>query len=113
VFADPVPTILRELTAQGDDLSRAKVWLADTLTVDADEILRRWSELPDLKMTAAGPHVPLLLEARELYRHRPGTPRGHYPHIHPVAIIDVSFRQASFQTSFRHRVRVVGAGPPQ
>jgi hypothetical protein len=67
-FSDPVPELLRRLLARGDDLSRIKEKLADDLTVDSDEVLRRWSELPDVEMTA-GPHVPLLFEARELYRH--------------------------------------------
>lgn len=67
-FADPLPGILRRLLGEGRDLSGIKERLATHLTVDPDETLRRWSELPDLDPTA-GPHVALLLEARELYRH--------------------------------------------
>lgn len=65
---DVVPTILRRALAEGRGLTRIKERLASELTLDSEEVLRRWSELPDLDPTA-GPHVPLLLEARELYRH--------------------------------------------
>ena len=67
-FADLVPAVLGMLLAQGRDLTPVKEKLAKDLALDPDETLQRWSELPNLELTA-GPHVPLLLEARELYRH--------------------------------------------
>lgn len=67
-FADPLPGVLRRLVAEGGDFSGIKEKIAEHLSLDPDETLRRWSELPDLEPTS-GPHVPLLLEARELYRH--------------------------------------------
>jgi hypothetical protein len=67
-FADFLPGLFRRLLAEGRDLGGVKAKLANDLNPDLDAILRRWSELPDLEPTA-GPHVPLLLEARELYRH--------------------------------------------
>lgn len=67
-FADPLPGVLRRLLEEGRDLGAIKEKLMRQLIVDPDEALRRWSELPDLEPTT-GPHVPLLLEARELYLH--------------------------------------------
>ncbi|MBI3127105.1 MAG: hypothetical protein HYZ11_05840 [Candidatus Tectomicrobia bacterium] len=67
-FADLLPGVLRRLLAKRRDLDGIKEKLAKHLVLDPDETLRRWSELPDLEPTS-GPHVPLLLEARELYRH--------------------------------------------
>jgi hypothetical protein len=67
-YADPIPELLRQLLASGKDTKDIKAKLAVELSVAPDEVLRRWSELPNLEPTG-GPHAPLLLEARELYRH--------------------------------------------
>lgn len=69
---DPWPSVLRNAYRTR---KAAKEYQTDLLTKAFEKevlsILKRWSELPDLD-PSWGPHVPLLVEARELYK------QGHF-----------------------------------
>jgi len=67
-FADPFPGLLRKLLESGKDIDGFTSNLRRDLNEAAPQMIRRWSELPDLDLTA-GSHVSLLQEARELYVH--------------------------------------------
>jgi hypothetical protein len=68
IYADPFPGVIRAKQQLGQGLDGVIARVRRRLAGAAPEVVRRWSELPDLDPTA-GPHVPLLLEARELYTH--------------------------------------------